>query len=54
MQMRSFLLTAGLGCAAGAAAMLLLPPQSPVRQAAGRAVRSAEQAVRNAADSMMH
>ena len=54
MQMRSFLISAGLGMAAGAAAVLMLPTQSPVRQAADRAARSVERAVKRTADNMMH
>ncbi len=54
MQMRSFFLSAGLGMAAGAAVILMLPTQSPVRQAANRAAKSVEQAVQKAADTMLH
>lgn len=44
MQVRSFLLTLGLGMAAGGAAMLLLPPQSPVKKTAQKAADTMEQA----------
>jgi len=53
MQMRSFLLTAGLGVAAGAAAILMLPADSRVRQSAARAVDRMEDKVVKAAESMM-
>lgn len=45
MQVRSFLLTLGLGMAAGGAVALMLPQQSQVRKKAQKAVDTVEQAV---------
>ena len=42
MQVRSFLLTLGVGMLAGGAVALMLPQQSPVRQKAQQAVDSLE------------
>ena len=53
MQMRSFLLTAGLSAAAGAAAILMLPAHSRVRQCADRAVDRVEDKMVKAAESML-
>lgn len=53
MQMRSFLLTAGLSAVAGAAAILMLPANSRVRQCADRMVDRAEDAMVKTAESMM-
>lgn len=44
MQVRAFLFTLGLGMAAGGAAVLLLPQQSPVRKTAQKAADTMEQA----------
>lgn len=45
MQVRSFLLTLGLGMAAGGAVALMLPQQSKVRKTAQKAVDSVEQTI---------
>lgn len=45
MQVRSFLLTLGLGMLAGGAVALMLPPQSQVRKSAQKAVDSMEQSI---------
>ncbi len=45
MQAKSFLLTLGLGMAAGGAAVLMLPQNSGVRKTAQKAVDSVEQSV---------
>lgn len=45
MQVKSFLLTLGLGMAAGGAVALMLPQQSQVRKTAQKAVDTVEQAV---------
>lgn len=45
MQVKGFLLTLGLGMAAGGAAMLMLPQQSKVRTSAQKAVDSVEQSI---------
>ncbi|MBR6424809.1 MAG: hypothetical protein IKS29_02545 [Oscillospiraceae bacterium] len=54
MQVKTFLLTAGLSMAAGAAAVLMLPPKNPVRKAADQAAQAAADAIENAADTMLH
>ena len=45
MQVKGFLLTLGLGMAAGGAVALILPQQSKVRKTAQRAVDSVEQSI---------
>lgn len=45
MQVKTFLLTLGAGIVAGGAIALMLPPQSPVRRTAQKAVDSMEQSV---------
>ncbi len=45
MQAKSFLLTLGLGMAAGGAVALMLPQQSQVRKTAQKAVDAMEQGV---------
>ena len=45
MQVKGFLLTLGLGMAAGSAVALMLPQQSKVRKTAQRAVDSVEQSI---------
>ena len=45
MQVKGFLLTLGLGMAAGGAVALMLPQQSKVRKTAQRAVDSVEQSI---------
>lgn len=45
MQAKSFLLTLGLGMAAGGAAVLMLPQNSSARKTAQKAVDSVEQSV---------
>ena len=45
MQVKGFLLTLGLGMAAGGAVALMLPQQSKVRKTAQRAVDSVEQSM---------
>lgn len=45
MQVKGFLLTLGLGIAAGGAVALMLPQQSPVRKSAQKAVDKLEQSV---------
>lgn len=47
MQVRTFLLTLGVGMVAGGAIALMLPPQSPVRSTVQKAVDSVEQSVSN-------
>ena len=54
MQVKSFLWTAGLGLAAGAAAILMMPTQSPVRKAANKAAETIEDAVVKTTYNMMH
>lgn len=53
MQVRSFLLTLGLGMAAGGMAALMLPQQSKARKTVQKAADRLEQTVSDAADSMM-
>ncbi len=45
MQVKGFLLTLGLGMAAGGAVALMLPQQSKVRKTAQKAVDSVEQTI---------
>lgn len=45
MQVKGFLLTLGLGMAAGGAVALMLPQQSKVRKTAQKAVDSMEQSI---------
>ena len=45
MQVKGFLLTLGLGMAAGGAVALMLPQQSKVRKTAQQAVDSVEQTI---------
>lgn len=45
MQAKTFLLTLGLGMAAGGAVALMLPEQSQARRTAQKAVNSMEQSV---------
>ncbi len=45
MKVSGFLLTLGLGMAAGGAAVLMLPQQSKVRKTAQKAVDSMEQSI---------
>ena len=45
MQAKTFLLTLGLGMAAGGAVALMLPEQSQARKTAQKAVNSMEQSV---------
>ncbi len=45
MQAKTFLLTLGLGMAAGGAVALMLPQQSQARKTAQKAVNSLEQSV---------
>lgn len=45
MQVKGFLLTLGLGMAAGGAVVLMLPQQSKVRKTAQKAVDSMEQSI---------
>lgn len=45
MQVKGFLLTLGLGMAAGGAVALMLPQQSKVRKTAQRAVDSVGQSI---------
>lgn len=45
MQVKSFLLTLGVGMLAGGAAALMLPQQSQIRKSAQKAVDSLEQSV---------
>lgn len=52
MQVRSFLLTLGVGMLAGGAVALMLPQQSPVRQKAQQAVDSLEKTVADAAQKL--
>lgn len=45
MQVKTFFLTLGVGIVAGGAIALMLPPQSPARRTAQKAVDSMEQSV---------
>lgn len=45
MQVKGFLLTLGLGMAAGGAVALMLPQQSKVRKTAQKAVDTMEQSI---------
>lgn len=48
MQVKTFLLTLGIGFAAGGAVALMLPQQSKVRKTAQKAVDSMEAGIANA------
>ena len=50
MQAKSFLLTLGLGMAAGGAAVLLIPQNSKARKTAQKAIDTMEQSITD----MMH
>lgn len=52
MQVKSFLLTLGLGMAGGAAAAMILPKQPQVKQAVNKAADAVENAVETAKDSL--
>lgn len=52
MQVKSFVLTLGLGMVAGAAAATVLPRQPQVRQAVTKAADSVENAVEMAKDTI--
>ncbi len=52
MQVKGFMLTLGLGMAAGAAAATILPRQPQVRQAVTKAADSVENAVETAKDAI--
>lgn len=45
MQVRTWALTLGIGAAAGAVAVLMLPRQNPARELAGKAANRMENAV---------
>ncbi len=45
MHVKSFLVTLGVGMAAGGAAVLMLPPSSKARKTAQKAVNSMEKSV---------
>ena len=47
MQVKAFLLTLGIGMAAGGAGALMLPQQSSIRKTAQKAVDSMEQGIAN-------
>lgn len=47
MQAKSFLITLGLGMAAGGAAILLIPQNSKARKTAQKAVDSMEESIAN-------
>ncbi len=53
MQVKSFLLTLGLGMAGGAVAAAMLPKQPQVKQAVTKAADSIENAVESAKDSLV-
>lgn len=53
MQVKSFLLTLGLGMVGGAAAVTMLPKKPQVRQAVTKAADSIENAVESAKDSLV-
>ncbi len=53
MQVKSLLLTLGLGMAGGAVAAAMLPKQPRVRQAVTKAADSIENAVESAKDSLV-
>ncbi len=52
MQIKSFMITLGLGMAAGAAAVTMLPKKPQVKRAVCRAADSIETAVQQAKDSV--
>lgn len=52
MQVRSFVLTLGVGMVAGATAALMLPSHNSVRKAAQKAADTVEQSVTKVANSM--
>lgn len=47
MQVKAFLLTLGIGMAAGGAVALMLPQQSSIRKTAQKVVDSMEQGIAN-------
>ncbi|MBR4700484.1 MAG: hypothetical protein IKP19_02100 [Oscillospiraceae bacterium] len=53
MQVKSFLLTLGLGMVGGAVAATMLPKQPQVKQAVTKAADSIENAVESAKDSLV-
>ena len=54
MQVRSFLLTLGLGMAAGGTVALMLPRQSGVRREAQKAADAVEQTITDAVQKLKH
>lgn len=54
MKLGAIALTLGLGAAAGAVSVLMLPRQNPARKLASRAAATVEDAVSEAADRMLH
>ena len=54
MQVKSFVLTLGVGMVAGATAALMLPTQSSVRKAAQKAADTVAQSVSKVTSSMMN
>lgn len=53
MKLAGYAVTMGLGAAAGAVAILMMPRQNPTRQLANRAAIKVEDAVMDAANKLM-
>ncbi len=53
MQMKTIALTMGLGAAAGAVAIMMVPRQSPARRLVAKAADKVEQAAWMVSDKMM-
>ncbi len=54
MKVGSFALTMGLGMAAGAVAVLMMPRQNPARKLADKAAAGVEDAMYQAASKVVH
>lgn len=52
MQMRGWVITMGLGAAAGAVAVMMLPKQNPARKLAKKAAVTVEDAVSQVSDKL--
>ena len=52
MTMKGWAITAGLGAAAGAVAVMMMPKQNPVRKAAAKATNKAEDRMWKMEDKM--
>lgn len=53
MKLSGFAVTMGLGAAAGAVAILMMPRQNPTRQLAHKAAVQVEDAITNAANKIV-